>query len=74
MSTKTMYKPWAYSPEGWVEVLWAPLFETEDEAWDWINEVGESDGWEGMRMDVQEEEVDIDDREDGEGPEEGDDN
>lgn len=43
-------------------VVYSPYFATEAEARDWISAKGEDDGWEGMRMDV--EEVEFDEEED----------
>lgn len=34
---------------GWEEVTWAPTFETEDEAWEFISADGEPDyAWDGQ--------------------------
>ena len=34
---------------GWEEVVWAPIFDTEDEAWEFISADGEPDyAWDGQ--------------------------
>jgi hypothetical protein len=50
--------------DGWVQVLWAPTFDLESDAWLWLD--NDDHDWEGMRIDVDDYEVDDDDDADAE--------
>ena len=42
--------------DGWYPVGWAPLFDTEEDANNWIAEIGRNDGWDSF-VEANEEEI-----------------
>lgn len=61
MSTRTIWRVYLNygSGYGWVPVNWAPVFDTEEEAWEWVRQ---DHDWDAP-VDVDSEEVEIDEDE-----------